>query len=176
MEIRSISAKIFKTAPGKIESNSAHTNPFGVNFQGNMIKADVFETEAKSNIIGGLAEKVSNRGKMVVSAIVGSMGDMTSAISRRLDSVVSFGKRIGETATKAWSYLNTNNLKLSLEVVERKSKELFKLDLGKEYRVKNLLNLEKTGKMDRFEGMLSEIIDRIMMEKAANAKVMEATA
>lgn len=148
MEIKSISQKIFRTSPSKTETNCSHTNPFGVSFKGNMISADVFETAAKkSNLtegLSGLAERVTNKSKMVTSAIVGSMGDMTSAISTRLNSVISFGKRIGENAVKAWSYINTKNLRMSLEIVERKSKELFNLDFMPEtrYSVKNLMKLD----------------------------------
>lgn len=170
MEIKSISQKIFRSSPSKIENNGSHTNPFGVSFKGNMISADVFETVAKkSNLVerfSELATKATNKGKMVTSAIVGSMGDVTSAISTRLNSVVSFGRRIGEGATKAWSYLNTKNLKMSLELVERRSKELLALNIIPEsrYNVKNLKKLDPIGELEA------------MFQESANAKIMEAIA
>lgn len=99
MEIKSISSKIFKTNANKIEKSenrSNHTNPFGVSFKGNIINADVFEENS------GLTER-QNRGKMLVSTLVGSINSINSSISKRLNSVVNFGRRIGETTTNLWN-------------------------------------------------------------------------
>lgn len=102
MEIKSISQKIFKTSSAKIE-NSKHTNPFGVNFKGNIISADVFESSEKADNVSfkgaEWAAKASGKCRMVASAIVGSIGDVTSAIKTRLNSVVDFGRRIKEGTT-----------------------------------------------------------------------------
>lgn len=97
MEIRSISQKIFKSGQNsKVENNSRQTNPFGVNFQGNIIKADVFErSEAK------LGQKIAQKGKMLSSAIVGSINSVNKAISQRLDSVVRVGKNLRQNVLKA---------------------------------------------------------------------------
>lgn len=142
MEIKSISEKIFRTSPSKAENSSNHTNPFGVSFKGNMISADVFETAAKSDAGVRLIEKVSNKGKMLASAIVGSIGDMNSAISTRLNSIANFGRRIGENVAKAWNWMNNTNLVINIDTAERVSKNLFKIDLMDEsrFRVKNLMN------------------------------------
>lgn len=94
MEIKSISQKIFRTSSNKTENGSNHTNPFGVSFKGNIINADVFEEKNTS-----LKEK-ENRGKILVSTLVGSINSINSAISRRLNSVISFGARIKETTTQ----------------------------------------------------------------------------
>lgn len=114
MEIKSISKNFFKTLPSKIENNSNnncnHTNPFGVNFKGNIITADVF---VKAN--SGLVEKVSNKSKMLTSAIVGSVNSFNQAISSRLNSVVSYGKRLGtevsEVLNREISMPNIKNIK-----------------------------------------------------------------
>jgi hypothetical protein len=96
MKIKSISGKLFRTNVNKSENRSNHTNPFGVSFKGNIINADVFE-EKKS----GLTEN-TNRGKMLVSTLVGSINAINSSISNRLNSVVNFGRRIGETTRDLW--------------------------------------------------------------------------
>lgn len=103
MEIKSISSisgKLFKTGMNKVEKSenrSNHTNPFGVSFKGNIINADVFEEKNS-----GLTEN-QNRGKMLVSTLVGSINSINSSISRRLNSVVNFGRRIGETTSDLWN-------------------------------------------------------------------------
>lgn len=103
MEIKSISSisgKLFKTNSNKIEkceNRSSHTNPFGVSFKGNIINADVFEENS------GLTER-QNRGKMLVSTLVGSINSINSSISKRLNSVVNFGRRVGETTANLWNH------------------------------------------------------------------------
>lgn len=125
MEIKSISQKIFRTSPKVNENNASHTNPFGVNFKGKMISADVFESAEKTGIVSNIAEKVGNKCKMLTSAIVGSIGDMNSAISSRLNSVVDFGRRVKENInglglnisgglSRTWDYLNNTNLFITM--------------------------------------------------------------
>lgn len=102
MEIKSISSisgKLFRTGTNKVEKseNQNHTNPFGVSFKGNIINADVFEEKNS-----GLTER-QNRGKMLVSTLVGSINSINSSISKRLNSVVNFGRRIGETTANLWN-------------------------------------------------------------------------
>lgn len=127
MEVKSISQKIFKSPLKNQEDSCNHTNPFGVNFKGNIISADVFETanESKLSFKGAkLVAKATEKGRLVKSTIVGSLGDVSAAISKRLDSV---GKTINEFGTRmrdqitsstvyrkvagAWDYLNTTNAK-----------------------------------------------------------------
>jgi len=129
MEIKSISHKIFKTSPKTIENNSNHTNPFGVSFKGNMISADVFDSSAENKISFGinLAAKVSNlKSKMAASAFVGSINDMSKAISCRLDKVVDFSKKIGKNAAKLGHWLHNTNLSFTFDakLVARKTKDI----------------------------------------------------
>lgn len=185
MEIKSVSKKLFRATP-KIEKNSNHTNPFGVNFQGNMIKADVFETEAKANLVNKISEAGRGiKGKLAESALVGSLGNMSAAISQRLNSVVSFGRRIAENTTKfvedaskmgenaakslkdAWTFANTHNLKATFDIVERKSRGLFQLDiLDKTWSVDTLKGMEKEGEMSQLESMFAEVVNNKVMEAA----------
>jgi hypothetical protein len=102
MEIKNISQKIFRTSPSKTENN--HSNPFGVNFKGNIINADVFDSsEKKSNISfkgAEIATKVANKGKLWTSAMVGSINNASEAMSKLLNPVKDFGRTIKENALK----------------------------------------------------------------------------
>ncbi len=120
MEIKSISNKLFQPAKTKVENSGSQTNPFGVNFKGKMITADVFEPAASK-----LSEKVANKGKLLTSAIVGSINDVNEAIGRRLNSVIEFGRRIKENTSRlaqntknsingAWNYLNETKLVMNI--------------------------------------------------------------
>lgn len=144
MEIKSISQKIFRTSPSKVENNGSHTNPFGVNFKGNMISADVFESSEKQNV----AQNISFKGaeiaakamnKIKASAFVGSLGDMASAVSARFNSVVDFGRRIKQKAGDICKYLNETNLRINIDLVENKTKDFFRMALWpSEYSLNNL--------------------------------------
>lgn len=108
MEIKSISQKIFRTSPNKTESNhnkvdNNHTNPFGVNFKGNIIQADVFDKSEKSGISfkgAEIAAKVANKGKIWTSAVVGSINNANEAMRRILNPVASFGRTIKQNALR----------------------------------------------------------------------------
>lgn len=159
MEIKSISKKIFRAETNKIANNASHTNPFGVNFQGQMIKADVFETEAKSNVVanavGNLAGRVSNRGKMLVSAIVGSMGDVTAGISTRLDKVVDFGNRMKNGAANLWKQMNETKIEIKIGSPE----SLLKMRMiGGDYITYSPKNLGRSDVREKLKGMLKEVV------------------
>lgn len=102
MNIQGISQKIFRKneVSNNEVSKSNHTNPFGVNFKGNIISADVFENK-KSDL-----PEAKARNKFSESAFVGSINAFGSAIGRRLDSIVSFGRRIKDTTTDLWAQAN----------------------------------------------------------------------
>lgn len=156
MEIKSISKNLFRTSPNKIENSGSHTNPFGVNFKGNMISADVFETATKSNMASDLMERVSNRSKMVVSAIVGSINSVNQNISSRLNSVVSFGRRIKENAANLCKYLNETKLTINIGLSEKTSNDLFRMDLWSQgaYSINKL----KKRPVSELESMLEEAV------------------
>jgi len=137
MEIKNISQRIFrstaKTAENKSESCANHTNPFGVNFKGNLIKADVFVKPAE------------NKGKMWASAIVGSMNSINESISRRLDSVVDFGNRIKANACDLWNQTR-NNFEIpmlpNMKNIINNAKE--KISDMSTYSVKNLMKRDRS--------------------------------
>lgn len=113
MEIKSISKNIFKTK-SKIENNgvenkSNQTNPFGVNFKGNMITADVFDSSNKSKISftgANLVAKAANKSKMLTSAVTGSINSFNQNITRRLDSMVSSVRKVGENTVNFFREMN----------------------------------------------------------------------
>lgn len=148
MEIKSISEKIFKTASRKAESNNnSHSNPFGVNFKGNIISADVFETSEKQNITfkgAELAAKAGAKCKMLKSAFVGSIGEMSSALKTRFNNVLDriTSSRIGQSISGACDYLNNHKAVLELDwnlkIVEGKARNWFNMIIGKPYEGKNV--------------------------------------
>ena len=110
-----------------------------------MISADVFETKEKSekNISFRGSELAAQAGAKCKMAISAAIGSINQAISTRLDSVVSFGRKIGEKAVKAWNDLSTHNFRLSFGVVERNSEALVKFGLfGNSYNNKPVSFLE----------------------------------
>lgn len=108
MEIRSISQKIFKTNSNSIKKNENQTNPFGVSFKGNMITADVFEKKE--------VNESPNRGKIFVSTLVGSINAVNSAVSKRLNSVVSFGRRLRDQTNELWD--KANNIEIHVDMAD----------------------------------------------------------
>lgn len=101
MEIKNISQRIFRTSANsepKNEQVNHQTNPFGVNFKGNIITADVFDKPEKSD-----TNEIKKQ-KMTMSAV---LAPMSQSISRSLNSVMSFGRRIGENTAEAWRRANS---------------------------------------------------------------------
>lgn len=148
MEIKSISQKIFKTSASKVENNSSHTNPFGVNFKGNMISADVFESSEKAEKVSfkgaELAAKAGEKCRMLQSTIVGSLRDFST---KAKDSVADFGRRIKD---------NTMNLVGKLPKITGTDSFINNLNDIRTYSVSSLLNDQPIGGIDlKFERLLS---------------------
>ena len=80
---------------------SKATNPFGVSFKGNVIHADVFESTKIENT-DVTENKVINRGKLFISALVGNINNFNDSIKSRMNSVVSFGRQIKERTSQAF--------------------------------------------------------------------------
>ena len=123
MNIQSISQKIFRT-DGISRNNQ--TNPFGVTFKGNIISADVFDKKDSD------LNETRNKRRIFESALVGSITSFNSAVGRRLNSVVSFGRRIKETTNNLWAQANNVNMKDFL------SARMQMPSFSGEYNVKNL--------------------------------------
>lgn len=151
MEIKSISQRIFKPASQKSEQNSCQTNPFGVNFKGNMITADVFEKPEKSEVAFSGLKEIMTR-KMTMSAV---LAPMSEAISKRLNSVMSFGRKIGENATNLWKQANNIEINLNLPTFTNVRNAIRERVLEMNtYSINNLQKLE-TGDLGR---MFEELV------------------
>lgn len=118
MEVKSISQKIFRTRSEKAhdceKTQSNHTNPFGVNFKGNIIKmdaiknADVFESSLKSELVN----RVSGKFNKLKDAM--NIGSINSYLSKRLDPVMNLGRKIKANAQTAWNNLNETMIRLGV--------------------------------------------------------------
>jgi len=150
MEIRSISTKIFRAAPKLSEKASHQTNPFGVNFKGNIITADVFSKAAPqgSDLVG----RVLNRSKMLTSAIVGSINSVNSSMSSRLNSIVSFGRRMKENVSNAWTLAKNIEIHVDMPNMINSMKE--RISARREYSVERLSRCSVDDLATRFEDEL----------------------
>lgn len=132
MEIGKI-INIGKTSAPKAETTkSLSTNPFGVSFKGSVIQADVFESNNLNT-----SQKLSSKSKIFASAIVGSINNFNEAFKSRMNSVVSFGRKItkdaAETITK-WA-----NTEVSLNFGDFAQTVKSKIFPNSQYKVKNLV-------------------------------------
>jgi len=110
MEIKSISQKIFRTkSSNNSETNcSNQTNPFGVNYKGNMINADVFFC-GKEKAVEGVGKRISNHvNKLADAWKVGAMGSF-SEMSNRFNSTCS---RVKSKAVQVYKFLTETNLEM----------------------------------------------------------------
>jgi len=135
MEIKNISQKIFRSAPNKIENSANHTNPFGVNFKGNLIKADVFVKPVEKTEI---VQNVAKKGKIWASAIIGSMNSVNESICRRLNSVVEFGNRIKSNVSGLWNQANNIEIHLMPDMKNIISNAKERISDLNNYSVRNL--------------------------------------
>lgn len=142
MEIKNISKKIFRTTPSKVENSSNHTNPFGVNFKGNMINADVFEP-AFCGTKETIAQKAANKGKLWAAAMIASM-----------NPIKTFGSRIKSSIVNAWDVANRTEINILPSVKNAIERIRHNITDGREYSAR-ALDLKGT---DGQEIMLQNII------------------
>ena len=116
------------TANQNAQANKLSTNPFGVSFKGNVIQADVFESAKKSST------NIAERGKLFASAVVSGINNFNESFKSRMNSVVSFGKKI------------TTNVFDTIEIFP-----------DREYSVKNLTNKS----VDELKTMWSDLTPAI---------------
>ena len=122
----------------KDERQEVHSNPFGINFKGNVLAADVFESskakEAKESTSNPFAQ-MSNKSKMVASAVVGSMNSFNEAFRSRINSIISFGRQVKETIASSWEKAKNTEITLDFKgLVESVSSKF-----NNQYSVNNLL-------------------------------------
>lgn len=147
MQIKSISEKIKIPAFNKSKTVANHSNPFGVSFKGNIITADVFESAKKT----GMVEKIAQKGRLAMNAVVGSMNAVNQSISTRLNSIASFGRRIRECGENAVTFLRESRLIFDLSGENR----IFRFDMADtHYSVKNLMKRDVSDLKTEFSGLL----------------------
>ncbi|MBE7705555.1 MAG: hypothetical protein E7Z90_07100 [Cyanobacteria bacterium SIG29] len=133
MQIGKISlhtTRVAKTASNNATINQLATNPFGVSFKGNVIQADVFEGASKSNI----AENIAEKGKLFASAVVSGINNFNESFKSRMNSVVSFGKKV--TTNVFDTIERIGNTEITFDMTGLKNK----LFPDRQYSVKNLAN------------------------------------
>ena len=117
---------------------SVSSNPFGLNFKGNVIQADVFETSRKTT--GGIAEnvreKLANSGKVLKSTVVGGINSFNESLKQKAGGIVAFGRKAKENISKAIDFMNNYDLGA---VVQNKLKGAYEAVANRnQYSVKNL--------------------------------------
>jgi len=126
---------IFKSARTEAKTNapSHSTNPFGISFKGNVIQADIFQTTANKINAGHMLRE---RGKMFMSAVVGNINSFNEAIKSRLNSVVSFGRRVKDNVANWWEMAKNTEVTFDMSGLNKFISERFHTN---PYGVNNLL-------------------------------------
>ncbi len=133
MQIGKISLHTTKAASAaatKTMANQLATNPFGVSFKGNVIQADVFESASKSNI----AQNISEKGKLFASAVVSGINNFNESFKSRMNSVVSFGKKITTDVFDTIERIGNTEITFDMNAIKNR------LFPDRQYSVKNLAN------------------------------------
>ncbi len=134
MQIGKISLHKVKSAqtnvqPNNIEKNQLATNPFGVSFKGNVIQADVFESSKQS-----IGKNISEKSKLFASAVVSGINNFNEAFKSRMNSVVSFGKKITTNVFDTIERIGNTEVKFDMEGIKNR------IFPDRQYSVKNLTN------------------------------------
>ena len=103
--------KSLKSEARATETQQHASNPFGISFKGNVIQADVFQTTANKTHIG---HSIKERGRMFASAVVGNINSFNNAIKSRLNSVVSFGRRVKDNVSNWWEQAKNTEVTFDL--------------------------------------------------------------
>ena len=133
MQIGKISlhaSKATKATANTAAINQLATNPFGVSFKGNVIQADVFESANGKNIGKNIAEK----GKLFASAVVSGINNFNESFKSRMNSVVSFGKKITTNVFDTIERIGNTEITIDMNGIKNR------LFPDRQYSVKNLAN------------------------------------
>ena len=109
---------IFKKAAAsktenKVSNNPMATNPFGLSFKGKVQNSDLF---IKSGPTGNWKNTILKKGKMAVSAAVGSLVQIKNTFAQKIEPVLTLAKetglKISQIADKVSSF-KASDLKIS---------------------------------------------------------------
>lgn len=113
-------------------TNNLFSNPFGVSFKGNVLQADVFE-KASPKIV----EKISSKGKLFVSAIVGNINNFSDIFKSKMNSVKTFAKKVQNSIINTVDKLQNTEVTLDFQAFKDTVQKRFFPDSS--YKVKNLV-------------------------------------
>ena len=124
----------------KEERQEVHSNPFGINFKGNVLTSDVFEsTKAKEAAASTNPfepfTKLTNKSKMVASAFVGGMNSFNEAFRSRINSIISFGRQIRDNIANSWEKAKNTEITFDFKGLAESISSKF----DNSYSVNNLL-------------------------------------
>lgn len=110
--------------------NNLATNPFGVSFKGNVIQADVFETANKTSA----TEMITQKSKLFASAVVSGINNFNESFKSRMNSIVSFGKKITTNVFDTIERIGNTEINFDMSGIKNR------LFADRQYSVKNLTN------------------------------------
>lgn len=138
MKISQTNFSMFKPM-SREQRQEVHSNPFGINFKGNVLTSDVFETtKAKESNGSNPFEsftKLTNKSKMVASAIVGGMNSFNESFRSRVNSIVNFGRQVRDNIANSWE--KAKNTEITIDF--RGLGEAIASKFDNSYSVNNLL-------------------------------------
>ena len=118
------------TANNNAATRQLSTNPFGVSFKGNVIQADVFEGASKTNI----AKNITERSKLFASAVVSGINNFNESFKARMNSMVSFGKKITTNVFDTIERIGNTEITFDMNAIKNR------LFPDRQYSVKHLTN------------------------------------
>ncbi len=138
MKITNTNFSLFNKPLSKEERQEVHSNPFGINFKGNVLTSDVFESSKKidaNNSSTNPFAAVTGKSKMVASAFVGGINSFNEAFRSRLNSIVSFGRQIKDSIANSWEKAKNTEITLDFRTLADSISSKF----NNQYSVNNLL-------------------------------------
>ena len=112
-----------------IQKHQMTTNPFGVSFKGNVIQADVFESTKQT-----LGKGIQEKGKLFASAVVSGINNFNEAFKSRMNSIVSFGKKITNNIFESIEKIGNTEISFDMEGIKNR------IFPDRQYSVKQLTN------------------------------------
>ena len=139
MKITNTNFSLFNKPLSKEERQEVHSNPFGINFKGNVLTSDVFESskvkESNNNTSTNPFAAVSNKSKMVASAFVGGINSFNEAFRSRINSIISFGRQVKDSIASSWEKAKNTEITLDFRTLADSISSKF----NNQYSVNNLL-------------------------------------
>lgn len=139
MKITNTNFSLFNKPLSKEERQEVHSNPFGINFKGNVLTSDVFESSKAKETTNTASTNpfaaVSGKSKMVASAFVGGINSFNEAFRSRINSIISFGRQIKDSIANSWEKAKNTEISLDFRTLADSISSKF----NNQYSVNNLL-------------------------------------